>query len=393
MSRGAPNRIGPPPVIRGKAAIFRAIPPGSRRCRSQREWLRAALAEIEAAGFYTNRAAHYAAIARRLMRFMDWGDRTARPGHGRLRCLRCAASGRDPDEPGKPCRACGGRPLSADTVGRAVAWLQERGLLGLVSPGTTAMLRPGVLYAGTGNVAAIYVLCVKRKPQIRSPVAGQDTSADLTGFRRKPVKALRAHEVNPKVKPSKARATRGQPVLPRSTNALHTPPQTRSEGLAAAQAVQERSRHLRVLSPEHIRHLARPFFLSGWNGLDVLAAIDRPPRGRPYGYRHAPHSPARWAARRLLAWIGPDGLPLPSPSQMAAEAHRRDVEEQERRRAGRRPPIGYTAGAALARQLMAQRLAGRTWASQPTTPPTGGLEEGNAGPGRAAQPWSRHRAQ
>ena len=34
----------------GKAAIYAVVSGGSRRCRSQREWLRAALAEIESPG-------------------------------------------------------------------------------------------------------------------------------------------------------------------------------------------------------------------------------------------------------------------------------------------------------------------------------------------------------
>jgi hypothetical protein len=106
------------------AAIARAVPGGSRRCASQRQWLRAALAEIEAQGWYASRAAHYAGICRVLMRHMNWADRTTRPGHQQI----AAAVG-----------------VSADTVGRAIAWLLGRGLLGRVSPGTTAALRAHVL--------------------------------------------------------------------------------------------------------------------------------------------------------------------------------------------------------------------------------------------------------
>ncbi len=124
--RGAPAAPTPPPAI-GKAAIFAAVRPGVRRCRGQREWLRAALGEIEAARFYANRAAHYAGICRVLMKHMDWADRTSRPGHLGI----AAAVG-----------------VSADTVGRAVAWLQERGLLGLVSPGTRGPGSPGEISNG-----------------------------------------------------------------------------------------------------------------------------------------------------------------------------------------------------------------------------------------------------
>ena len=59
-----PPHNAPPPGFYGKAAIFRAVRPGTRRCRNQREWLRAALEAIEAEPWYANRKAHYAAIAR-----------------------------------------------------------------------------------------------------------------------------------------------------------------------------------------------------------------------------------------------------------------------------------------------------------------------------------------
>ncbi len=300
--------------------------------------MRAALAEIENAGFYANRAAHYTGVCRVLMKHMNWNDRTSRPGHLRI----AAVVG-----------------VSADTVGRAVGWLQEHGLLGLVSPGTTDTLRPGVLYAGTGNLAAVYVLTVpKRRSRTPRHVVGQSEFADLTAPRSGVVKAPRARPAE-KTKNSKARAARGLTMLPPGGPGLHHCPKNRTEGLAAAQAVRERSRHLGQLSAEHVRWLARAFFGSGWTGHDVLAAIARPPRGRPYGYTVASRSPAKWAAWRLKAWVGPDGVPLPSPGQLAAEAHRRDVEEQERRRAERRSPDprGYAEGAAAVRVAMARALA------------------------------------
>jgi hypothetical protein len=118
-------RSTPPPAFYGKAAIFRAIRPGARRCRGQREWLRAVLGAIEAEAWYSNRKAHTAAIARQLMRCMNWRERTTRPGHERI---------------------AGAVHVSTDTVARAVAWMQDRGLLGLVSPGSTPLVRPYALH-------------------------------------------------------------------------------------------------------------------------------------------------------------------------------------------------------------------------------------------------------
>jgi hypothetical protein len=159
-----PAPATPPPAFYGKAAIFRAIRPGTRRCRDQREWLRAALGAIEAERWYANRRAHYAAITRQLMRHMDWRERTTRPGHERI----AAAVG-----------------VSPDTVARAVAWMRDRGLLGLVSPGSTPVLRPYALHGDEGNLAVIYVCTIpcERRRQLPRPDAGQDNFADLTRVR------------------------------------------------------------------------------------------------------------------------------------------------------------------------------------------------------------------
>jgi len=129
-------------------------------------------------------------------------------------------------------------------------------------------------------------------------------------------------------------------MLPRpGTAALAAFPRNRSEALAAAQALQERARPLRQISAKHLRHLARPFFAAGWNGRDVLHAIDHDPRGRQHGYTAGIRSPAAWARARLAAWLGPDGTPLPSPSQQRAAA------------------AAATAAAAAARREETSRLA------------------------------------
>jgi hypothetical protein len=319
------------------AEIFAAVPPGSRRCRSQREWQRAALNEIEGQGWYANRAAHYSGIARRLALCMDWRLRTSRPGHEHI----ASSVG-----------------VSTDTVARCVAWLQGRGLLGLVSPGTTPDLRPGVLYAGTGNLAAVYLLTVpRRKSRALTPVPGQDNFADLSRSRSELDKAPRAREARTNTKGKSERPPGAQPVLPRPANTLHTCPQTRSEGLAAALAVQEHARDLRRLSPEHVRHVSRPYFAAGWTPADVMHALDHEPSGRQHGYTSGIRSPAAWAKYRLGLWLGPDGLPLPSRSQLVAAARRRVLAEQAGRRAQRRTTPADPSHAARAREMLMHRLA------------------------------------
>jgi hypothetical protein len=332
------NRPTPPPAAPGKAEIFAAIPGGSRRCRSQREWLRAALAEVEAQGWYANRQAHYAAVCRRLALSMDWRLRTSRPGHEQV----AAAVG-----------------VSADTVARCVAWLQERGLLGLVSPGSTPELRPGVLYAGTGNLAAVYVLAVpKQRPKLPRPDAGQERFADLSGSRSDPDIAPRAREARPKPKTRTGRPPGGLTVLPRhGEHRADTRRHKRSEARAAASEAQKRSRELARLSPEHVRNLARAFILASWLPRDLVHALDFEPGGRQHGYTAAVRAPAGWVRARLALWLGPDGMPLPSPSQLVAEARHKVHAEQAAMREARRPPSGYAAGAALARKLLAAKLA------------------------------------
>jgi hypothetical protein len=120
--------------------------------------------------------------------------------------------------------------------------------------------------------------------------------------------------------------------------------------------MQERLRLLRRLSGEHLRHLARPFFAAGWTPADLVHAIDHDTRGRQHGYSAGVRSPAGWIRSRLAAWLGPEGIPLPSRSQQAAEARRLVLAEQADRRARdaaeRAQVADYPAQAARAREML-----------------------------------------
>ena len=150
-------------------------------------------------------------------------------------------------------------------------------------------------------------------------------------------------------------------MLPRPGWApLAAVPQNRSEALAAAQAMQERARLLRRMSAEHLRHLARPFFAAGWTPADLLHAIDHDARGRQHGYSAGVRSPAGWIRSRLAAWLGPDGAPLPSRSQLrAAAAAARRAEAAAWRQAQAELAAGrsadYAGHAARARAMLAAR--------------------------------------
>jgi hypothetical protein len=272
--------------------------------------------------------------ARIWARHASWTDRTTRPTRRRVcelvgservhrGCPGCA--------PGAPCRR---HPLSEAAYKAARRWLEAHGYLGLVSAGTTPAFRPGVLSsAEDGNEAAVHLLAVPhRRPRSR-PAECDDTlirppsrsRSDQDGF-------LRTREARAEVKPGKARAPRGLTLLPPARRGpLHTCPQTRSDGLVAAEALRDRSRELGRLSPAMVRHLCRPLFAAGWTPADVLAAVDYAPDGRQHRYSRDVHHPAGWLRWRLARWLAPDGEPLPSPSQVRAAARERDRQDQAQR--------------------------------------------------------------
>jgi len=293
-------------------------------------------------------------LARILARHADW--RTMTSWRPRERACAEIGSSRDPS-----------KPLSISAYKRARQVLEERGFLGLVAQGWTSSLRAGALDDGTGT-SAVFVLTVpRRKQRLRFDGESPRVNGPLTGSRREPDIAPRARAArtevkggNPEVKGEKARAPRGQSVLPPAGAApLAAVPQTRSEALGGAQVMQERARVLRRVSAEHLRHLARPFFAAGWSPRDVLHAIDYEPGGRQHGYTSGVYSPAGWIRSRLAGWFGPDGVPLPSRSQRLAEARRQVLADQAARRArdadARARVADYPAQAAQTREMLARR--------------------------------------
>jgi hypothetical protein len=336
---------GPQPQNPGRLAIFRAIPAGSRRARDQGSWLRAVVADPEIAALRADRRRAVLELARVLARHADWRTMTS----WRPRALACdeIGSSRDPS-----------RPLSISAYKAARRVLEERGFLGLVAQGWTSALRAAVL-DDHSSTSAVFVLAIpRRKERLPSADEAPPVNRPLAGSRREPDIAPRAREASPEVKPEKARAPRGQPVLPRASAALlGATPQNRSEALAAARAMQERVRLLRRISGEHLRHLARPFFAAGWTPRDVLHALDYEPGGRQHGYSTAVRSAVGWIRFRLAAWLGPDGIPLPSRSQQLAGARRRVLAEQAARReaAASARVADYPAQAARARELLLRR--------------------------------------
>ena len=338
-----------------RLTIVQAIPAGSKRARNQRSYLRAVLADPVIAALRADRRRSVLELARILARHANWQDMTSwRP---RERACAEIGSSRDPS-----------KPLSISAYKAARRVLEDRGFLGLVAQGWTSALRAAVLDDQTGT-SAVFVLTVpRRKQRLRPDREPPRVNRPLTGSRREPDIAPRAREAkakikdgNPEVKGEKARAPRGQSMLPPAGAApLTAAPENRTEALTAAQAMQERARLLRRISAEHLRHLARPFFAAGWSPRDLLHAIDHEPDGRQHGYTSGVRSPAGWIRSRLAAWSGPNGVPLPSRSQRLAEARRQVLAEQTARRtrdaAARAQAADYPAQAARAREMLRARL-------------------------------------
>jgi len=340
--------------------VARVVPPGSRRIRSQREALRGGLSCPDLVGVRADFRDHLTAWWRIHVAYASWGgqDRPPRGTTQPTRDLVCSEPWYD-----KRGRRRGGIDISESTYKRCRRWWQARGYVAIVRPGWTPDLRPMALTSSEDhNERQVLVLCLPReKPAAPPREPAPPLSGPLSGSRREPDRAPHAREAKTEDKPEKARAPRGQSPLPRPGPApLGTVPQSGSEALAAARAMQERARLLRQISAEHLRHLARPFWAAGWRPADVLHAIDHEPGGRPHGYTAEVRSPAAWIRSRLAAWLGPDGTPLPSPGQQraaAAAAARADAaarrEEAARLAAGRTADTRGWAG--RARGMLAAR--------------------------------------
>ncbi len=145
----------------------------------------------------------------------------------------------------------------------------------------------------------------------------------------------------------------------------HETPRTNSERLAAADELRWRLPVLRRISAAHVRHVAREFFLAGWNVLDVHYAIDYRPDGSP-----VPHSgdlgvarPADWLAYRLAAWRDQTGTVSRSRSQRLAleraeqRARTRANQEAAAAEAARRAAVDDSPAARAARRTIRETIA------------------------------------
>lgn len=337
----------------GRLAIARAIPPGSRRPRTQRDCLRAAARLIAAQPWYGPRKDRVQLVYKRLVHAADWTDKTTRPGHGYLACPPCRGDGYV--GPDTPCPGCGGRPMSGRTVTRAIAALRALGLLGLVQAGSTPDTRPMALAGSAGNLAAVYVCVTPRKPPL-TPRRGRSGTESVT-----PTRFCKKRGLYPRAREPRAGKREEYPEYTRRVRDPHRSEKRASE-LAVARAVQNRCRPLAVLSAAYVRHLIRPYTAANppWPAADIAWAFTHQLGGRRDWHTTEIKHPAAHARHRFAQHLDPvTGLPGLSPTQLAAD--RRDREAREM--AGYRPTrpaaevaATYEKGAALLRPIV-QRAA------------------------------------
>lgn len=251
-----------------KLRIYRAIPEGSTRARSQPAALRALEARIaleaDLGRLRADAEANALLVARALVFSAHWKTMVARPGWDTLT-----------DRTG----------LSRSTIQRVIRRLRNWGFLGIVATGSTWRTRGCRRGDNDGDLGAEYVLCVP----VQEPVDISDSPS--LGSRREPVKPHASAREN-------ATQTADQPWP------MHQTPRTRGQRLAATQRLQDQAPVLARLGTRQLRSVLRPWYDRGWTPAQVLYALDHGPDGtlrwHTADVRHVPG----WIRHRLAAWDG-----------------------------------------------------------------------------------------
>jgi DNA-binding transcriptional ArsR family regulator len=206
--------------------------------------------------------------------------------------------------------------LSLRTVQRWTRWLEERGLLDVIEPGTTPRFRPGILTAEDGNLAREWRLTL---PAVHESGTPRDQDPDLDNF---PTQAgARGQDHNQMDRRSAPDSPSPSPLRPVAQLRPGQTPQRRRERLAVAESLRRDLPVLRAMTAAAVASACRPYFAAGWSAADVAHALDHRPDGTPHRHTAGVRSPARWLAHRLGLWRAPDAGVLPGHSaQLAGRA-------------------------------------------------------------------------
>jgi hypothetical protein len=251
-----------------KLRIYKAVPEGSTRARSQPAALRALEARIaleaDLGRLRADAEKNALTVARAIIFSAHWKTMVARPGWDTLT-----------DRTG----------LSRSTIQRVIRRLRNWGFLGVVATGSTWRTRGCRRGDDDGDLGAEYVLCVP----VQEPVEISDSPSLLRQEERsKPHASARENATQT--------AERPWP--------MHQTPQTRGQRLAATQRLQDQAPVLARLSARQLRSTLRPWYDRGWTPAQVLYALDHAPDGalrwHTADVRHVPG----WIRSRLAAWDG-----------------------------------------------------------------------------------------
>ena len=224
--------------------------------------------------------------------------------------------------------------LSRRCVQNWLRWLEDRGLVDVLEPGTTPQFRPGAWAAEGRNLA--------REWQLTDPSVDLSCTPPSEGFNEGSPTRTRAKS-EPESAASGGSASRPSP-WPAQPPAwpLEQKPHRRAERLEAARTLRQVSPVLRRLSAPRLASELRPWFAAGYSPADVLYAVDYRPDGSANLNTDAVRVPVRWLTYRLGMWLGPDGSRQRPRSavleQVAAEVRARvdaDHRDRETARAAR----------------------------------------------------------
>jgi hypothetical protein len=303
--------------LTGKARIYGAIPPMSRRAATQALWLHALDNVDEYALLRADATKNARSVAWALARYTDWQTMVARPGWDLLIEL---------------------TGLSRSTVAKYLALFAEWGLLGRVSSGTTWRTRGCDIDDRDGNLAGEYVLCVPGQ----EPVEETRTPS-----------LLRKEERSTACERTTRTRTRERET---ATWPIHRTPETRGEQREAAQRLRQQVPLLAQLRSKRLTNLLEPWFELGWSPAQIRHALDHRPDGTPHWHTADVRHVAGWLKYRLGLWRG-----ATPPAQLGAgrsvdlDAH----QVAQLPTAGARSTADAAEHASAARRLLAATLKKR----------------------------------
>ncbi|TDD03846.1 hypothetical protein [Nonomuraea diastatica] len=340
-----------------KALIAASVPRGMRRAGSQQEWLCGLKGDPEVLGLRYDGYANLLRVANLIVWGADWSTMCSRPTIAKI----VEVTG-----------------LAKPTVKRWVRWLRVRGWLGVVEQGSTVKFRKGTYGGlcddGFGNRAAVWVLCVPRRPFANDQRFGlHKRTSEPPSFslpERKGTAPTRAGET------PRRRFRDHSRISP--TWHLHATPRTKRDRLAACERLRQESPVLRLMTAWYLRWLLKPFLEAGATVADVLHALDVREDDSRWTYTWSSTAeirhPAGWVRHRLAAWTGPDGqvLPLPSQRRAAVDARRRAEQEERRQEWARMAAVaGWVPAPRPAAEPIAAAAGLETVEPQPAAPAAG----------------------